>query len=413
MPVQAFIGVLSSPLATGTAIVTNPGFPPNILISYSAGTGGIGAGPNGDWALGFAVANSSTAVFGCQNRDGVGTTVCERFHWSQRAVECFPIVGGAARADLRSVDALGFTLNWTTVSASSSFYVHYLALSSSEITNATVGSFLAASSTGAQNVTGVGFKPDTVLFFCSETRTTDPTVAAGDIENFIGAAISSSRRWATTWVDQDAVASDQARSYQDTANCIAKLNDNAAYDAVADLTSLDTDGFTVNWSTIVAEAQTSLTYYCALKGTKWDVGSFVQPSSTGAQNVTGLGFTPSGTLFFSGNKARSATTSNDYRISIGCAVSSSSRFTGWAGSRQNADPVEADKYTDTANCIVLRTASSTSVTNALADYTSNDSDGFTLDWSTVDATAREVLYLAFGPTPVVVSVADESFIFTG
>jgi hypothetical protein len=37
-----------------------------------------------------------------------------------------------------------------------------------------------------------------------------------------------------------------------------------------------------------------------------------------------------------------------------------------------------------------------STTDAEADLNSFDADGFTLNWSTADATAREFIYLAFG-----------------
>jgi hypothetical protein len=41
-------------------------------------------------------------------------------------------------------------------------------------------------------------------------------------------------------------------------------------------------------------------------------------------------------------------------------------------------------------------STATSTTDAEADLSSLDSDGFTLDWTTADAVAREFIFTAFG-----------------
>jgi hypothetical protein len=62
-------------------------------------------------------------------------------------------------------------------------------------------------------------------------------------------------------------------------------------------------------------------------------------------------------------------------------------------------------YTNNTNLLTLARGNAASAANtgnptinAQADFVSFNSNGFTLNWTTADATARQILYWAIGPT---------------
>jgi hypothetical protein len=83
------------------------------------------------------------------------------------------------------------------------------------------------------------------------------------------------------------------------------------------------------------------------------------------------------------------------RNTFGSATSSSARSFIWLGANNGIGTVGATL--NRTNVIGMITEAAT--TNAIADFVSNDSDGFTVNWTTADATAREIIYFAAGSTP--------------
>jgi hypothetical protein len=108
---------------------------------------------------------------------------------------------------------------------------------------------------------------------------------------------------------------------------------------------------------------------------------------------------PKGIVFGSANYQTSAVVSPSARISVGAASSPSAEFGYWSGDEDNVANAIADSYLDDTRSIVLYDNSGGSpVVSADAELTSFDSDGFTLSWTTADATQRLVGYVALGRT---------------
>jgi hypothetical protein len=82
----------------------------------------------------------------------------------------------------------------------------------------------------------------------------------------------------------------------------------------------------------------------------------------------------------------------------GAAVSASSR-----AAFDMIDDAQISTRYETTKCIVhtLDSGGITPTSAGEADLSSMDSDGFTLNWTSTDGTARETLYLAFGDAPAV------------
>ena len=118
----------------------------------------------------------------------------------------------------------------------------------------------------------------------------------------------------------------------------------------------------------------------------------------GNQSVPGVGFEPVGLFLTSFNRPTSAAILPESEVSLGAASGTLARGAIWSETR---DLGTTDANTSTVTDRVIRMATS-QTTNAEADLTSFDSAGFTLNWSAVDATARQILYWAVGSgAPVV------------
>ena len=99
--------------------------------------------------------------------------------------------------------------------------------------------------------------------------------------------------------------------------------------AQAELASLDPDGFTLNWTDEDAAVRKNI--FLAGKGGGLKVASILQPTSAGAQALSGWGLEPKGVLAFSVCAAVSAAVQNEGRYNFGVASSPTERQTFWAG----------------------------------------------------------------------------------
>jgi hypothetical protein len=127
-------------------------------------------------------------------------------------------------------------------------------------------------------------------------------------------------------------------------------------------------------------------YALCLKGGSFKAGNFTQKTSTGSQGTTGVGFQPKGLLMASSLKvASAAVTTARMAIHVGAGSSSSARgaINHLNGGTGVAELVRTQIYT-------ARQDNATPTLNSAADLTSLDADGFTLNYGTADATAREI-----------------------
>ena len=136
--------------------------------------------------------------------------------------------------------------------------------------------------------------------------------------------------------------------------------------------------------------------YLALKGIEVDRGVIAQPGTTGSQSVSSLSFRPSVVLFDGGDKANvEPNFVPNAEMVFGVATSSTERAAMWIGSDSNNPPYPSDTDLSTSAVIRSLTPGSPSV-DAVADFVSMDSNGFTINWSSADATARRVGWIALG-----------------
>jgi hypothetical protein len=385
MALSTFVGSFTVPAGTGNQATTGVGFQPKFVYFFGNGRTADGAAAGASntqspW-WGFGISSSSRVVM-TEGDDGLTAN-----NTATDATKCIKRINGVTTvfaADLVSLDADGFTVNFTTANATA-YVVNYMAFGGADLTNVALKSFTSATATGNQATTGVGFQPDVMLLLGADNS------ASNNSTNF-GLAKSSSAR---STASQAANATTGGR-IQKTTVVYTNLDGGNSVRGEADLVSLDSDGFTLNWTT--ANANTHTIYALCLKGGSFKVGSFLQKTSTGSQATTGVGFQPTGLLCFSAGQTAGAALSGIQYLYTGAASSATKRVAvhydagNWSGVSLDRTHIY-NSYGDDG----------TPTLQGQADLTSFDSDGFTLNYGASDATAREVIFLAVGNAVAVVA----------
>ena len=122
-------------------------------------------------------------------------------------------------------------------------------------------------------------------------------------------------------------------------------------------------------------------------------GSFLKTTAAApaSQSVIGTGFAPSAVFFHSFHDVTQASPVAHSRMSYGASdgvTEGSSAFSDLNA----ADPTNFQAI-DKTNKAFMKVNNSTPVIDAEADLTSLDPDGFTVNWTTNDAVATEILYM--------------------
>lgn len=289
-----------------------------------------------------------------------------------------------------SQDSGGFTVNFSTVTGST-IPIYYVALGGSAL-NVSVGTFDSGSGTGSQSITGLGFQPSTVFIGNALSNTTDgPT---GTFMYYLGIGESSTERFVNG--QEISSGSEQVGSQISTA-IIRRWTTGPTVNGLADLTSLDSGGFTINFSVNTAARRYG---YMALGGIHAKAGIFNQNTSTGNQSITGMGFHPSVVIALSRGLVSSTTIDVSPQFTMGAAISSTARnVASWSSNNSNGSTVSSGRNSSTSafiqNLVAVNVSNPTVATTA--DFVSQDSDGFTINWTTADATAREIIYWGLAP----------------
>ncbi|HEV8405056.1 MAG TPA: hypothetical protein VGQ13_04025 [Nitrososphaera sp.] len=391
--------------------VVGVGFQPKAVILYTTGqTMTTGSSDTYNMAIGFTAGPSNSRTIGVQSDDGSASSNTGRAFGSKLLKilnSGNPII--SAEADLVSLDSDGFTIQWTTNDASARI-INYIALGGSEITNAAVSSFSASTSAGAQVVSGVGFKPDFVMLM--HAGNTLETSMSADAYISYGLASSPTKRAAIAVTSEDGRPKMDTWRYEKSNRVLVALTpSDGTVNAEADLQSLDSDGFTLNW--VDPPAAADKVYYLALKGGLYNVGK-IDKTIAGApvtQAITGVGFRPVGGLFASFNNIAATTVQSHNRISIG-STDGFNKEAVFAGDTDNAnDAITARSLTPskTIRMATEQLSGPATIINAEAGMQSFDADGFTLSWSTNDAIAKEIIYVVFGEASTINVVGDSSF----
>jgi hypothetical protein len=372
---------------TGNQLVPDVGFQPIVVLFFWNFLNPDGNGADFIFGMGVGISSSDRRAVGNYSVDNQASS--SNAAWNQSA-SCIYGPSGSPRADFVSMDADGFTVNWVSATTT---VINYLALGGTDLTNAKTGAIVDAGLTGNQPYTGIGFEPTVALFFAGKFST-DPLDQSTNGASMIGFATSSTNRGYVAWRNKNGTNPQVAKRRQSKTKVICSLTDAGVF-TEADFVSFDSDGFTLNYG--VAGGGAGTIYYLALRGPRFKVSAFNQATSTGNQPLTGAGFLPKAALMMSANDtaANDDATNAHALVSFGVATGPSERGCIWAGETDAVSPTQSDRSMDRTKLIKMMTQNSLTV-NAAADHVSFDSDGQTINNTTADATAREVLVLWAG-----------------
>lgn len=228
--------------------VTAPGFEPNYIfnaIAFFRGTSGEGA----NWRNVFGMcANTGAAVTqGCirqvhQSGKSAGDIAG---NLSNDSVYGHYINTGSEGV-LSDFDSNGFTITFTNFPVT---YFRYLAIGDTDNGEGKVDDIQAPSSTGNQAYTGFGNKPKYLFIITSEFDDIN-TQAFDSTRNVMGIAVvdQDNDSFFTTY-DEDGAATSETACRSGAGIKSFDQTDKTGYDHVATLSSFDSDGFTLNYTT--------------------------------------------------------------------------------------------------------------------------------------------------------------------
>lgn len=287
-------------------------------------------------------------------------------------------------ADVVSLDADGFTLHWYFALYAADISV--LCLGGSDLTDVKVYTWTGPTSTGSTALTGVGFQPDAMLMLAGQSFASQ----AG-----VGMATGASERGCVSAGYESALC-----RYQRSDRVIAAVGGTSEIRFQADLTSFDADGFTLFWD----GAESLSTTFCAallLKGCPMKVGALTEKTTDGTDAITGVGFTPKALLFLSTGKTAGTTIDNSLiDWMTGAATAPSERAAVEAGGSASLGYARSS-----VTACITHTEGEHAFSVGEADLSSFDPDGFTLNWTSTDGTARQTFYMAFGSSEAPIAPA--------
>lgn len=389
--------------ATGGApavqAVTGVGFTPKVLLLWTEGKTAVGS-----WSAHICHAagmtDGTTSRSGCAGAENNVTNNSDtNRRWAAKALTIQDYHDNLlAECDLTSFDADGFTLTWTTNDANA-YYIHYLALGGSKLTNKAVKEWTWTTGAGDKAVTGVGFQPDLVIHLSTYSAATG---SGGTAHWNIGAMDSGGRQYSLSFTDRDGYAGGGIAWTSNSHSYCLQVNTTSAVPATLGrivYKSMDADGFTV--TTTTAASANHLVASLCLKGGAYYVGYFAKRNGPGSQSLTGAGFLPEGVLFLGGRCVESGVslaTGGIASLGAGDTASCAAATCLYAGGSTN--PTQADAAAKSDAAIVA--PSSTPVDGSVATITSLDADGCTLNWSAGTASLDQYGWIALegGPAGV-------------
>jgi len=290
-----------------------------------------------------------------------------------------------------TTDDLAGTDSSTNSSVSNALRRFDIAGQTANLLNVYKGTFQKATTTGDQTISGVGFTPKAVIFWW--TRQTAFGELAG-IHIGYGFSTGTGFNRGVAFASDDAAATSNAgRMRSETYSIIILSAGTPTLVARASVTAFTSDGFTLNWQT--NEARADYIHFVALGGadiTNARAGTFTLLTGTGSQSVTGVGFQPEFLMFLWTFTEAVDTGTTGGMVGMGFATSSTSRGALAAVSRDGRLTMTTYQQQRTDSCILLLTAAGAQ--DAIADFVSMGSDGFTVTKSDAPAANTPIFYLA-------------------
>ncbi len=388
-------GSFAKSTSTGTQVITHGlGTTPRAVILWTNGKTNETVSASHLFAFGMSDGTTSYAIAAASENDAAGS----RSNASRRiANKALTIVQWGeqllAEADLQSWTATTLTLNWTTNNGSA-YVVHYLVVGGNGVSAKVVGWQLNATS-GTQSITSVGFQPDVVIHaHAGDDFTAAPPATRTSSAFGLGVMDVNGAQWANTQYTLDNSGRSDTQRYQRTDRTLVTINTTPGVSREATFLTMLSNGFIVQLPGAGAVTRMGS---LALRGVRVKAGSLNKSVASAPvdQAVSGLTFRPHAILLSSVQDVTEAAPAVHSRFGLGVADQTSEGSIAW----QDTDGLNWSSVdgVDKTSKAFVKINNNSSVIDAEADLKSLDTSGFTLRWTTNDAVATELLYLALAP----------------
>lgn len=228
-------------------------------------------------------------------------------------------------------------------------------------------------------VTGLASTPKALIFMAVNRNGAG---VAADVIASIGAATGTTERWCVSAFEDDNVATtDSARVYFDD-QCLAMLSSTAAVAGKLDVSSLNSDGYTLVVDQAFAIDTTVIVM--AIGGTDiTNAKAYIATSDTdsGPSASTDAGFEPTWNMFASTHGTASGSIAANGMFGFGFGTDVNGSVEEWTTSWRSTDgagTTDTDGILSTTRCLVTCNGFGTSTVGSWS-FTSNDATGFTLN----------------------------------
>lgn len=255
-----------------------------------------------------------------------------------------------------------------------------------------IGTFTKPASgvTGSQAITNVGFQPK-VLIITSEAQTSLNTTLQNDIRSVFGFSTGASESACLRlYALGGGAATSTARHYFSTD--LIRIGSGTTAAAVASLTSFDSDGFTLNWTTNT-EAAFQIGYV-ALGGDDVVNAKVITDTldiAVASQSFTGAGFTPN-TMFFFGGVSPAGANQNHIVMFLGMQAGSEGHsvqgYVQTASGTMNSNM----SHSSVSHSTQLKTKTPSGGQDSIGSFAFT-SDGVDVTYSDQSATAIPIAFL--------------------
>lgn len=254
-------------------------------------------------------------------------------------------------------------------------------------------------------VSGLGFTPKALRFYWFGLQSNSPTNAVSqvlDIRRGVGFAVSAASRRSIGSYSQDNAGSANCGTVAADNSVAITVDGNGTVDGRLDISSFDTDGFTLIVDDVTPVNLT--VFYEAWGGddiTVAVIGDIAEPAATGTQNYTVAGFTPDGQgqcVMFGGCQSTAVLNTGTAEASgmcVGFATSTATanNITICGSSDDAAGTMDTDGYALAGECLSMIVLAGGNP-NARATLSAWGTDLFTLNWLARGTTNRRYVYMA-------------------
>lgn len=403
MALSKNVGSFVAPNSTASPvnISLGSGFDPKIALFWvTPKSTADGSNTSAGIAFGYALVTGekgSVSVLSAHSAATSSTYIIQR---NDYAIARATSGGIAFRANVSAWNSDSIDITITTADANQRI-VNYLILGGSDIEQVAGFTIQCPAAAGNQDHS-LAWQPDAFIAFCGSLNASNQTIQSAENGHIgFGWGLSSSVQGFVGNFNGHGQAVQVAKRRQRTDTLLEWFDGSATLARATYQGPLAGGGFRLNWSDVHANRPYAFGF--AIKGPRFAQAVTTQKTSTGNDDVTGASFDPEAALEMSDcNVADSAIVANARFSFGGVAGAALNQGVIWAGDSDAFDTTRARCDLDRTRIVQMMTED-TPTTQAEASVSAWLTGGYRRNWTTADATARQILSLLIGPAAAAVA----------